>query len=407
MATVLRNIGQLATCPPGAAQGDAGLIDHAALLVAGESVVWAGPDAELPPFPTDARVVDCKGRLVIPGLVDCHTHLCFGGWRGDEFAQRLAGASYQAIAEAGGGIHSTVAATRAASREELSEKSARVLNEALALGVTTMECKSGYGLERETELKQLEIYAELDESQPVDLVPTFLGAHIIPSEYADNREGYVDLLVNDLLPEVAERGLARFCDVFIEDNAYTLEEARRILEAAKDLGLGLKVHADQLSAGGGAELAAAMGAASAEHLEFVSGRGIEAMAASGTVAVSLPIASLYLGGHYLPARKLIESGVPVAVATDFNPGSSPSFHLPLALALACLNQGMTPQESLCGATSAAARALGLEGRAGSLAAGSAADIAIIDAADLNHWLYHFRPNACAAVMKSGQWCIGP
>jgi len=407
VTSVLRNIGQLATCAPGGAQGEAGLINDAALVINEGTVEWAGSEGELPPLPGGTSITDCKGGLVIPGLVDCHTHLCFGGWRGDEFAQRLAGASYQDIAAAGGGIRRTVAATRTAAREELHAKALGVLREALALGVTTMECKSGYGLERDTEIKQLEIYAELDAAQPVDLVPSFLGAHVIPAEYADDREGYLDLLVNELLPEVAERGLARFCDAFVEENAFTPGEARRILTAAKDLDLSLKVHADQLSAGGGAELAAELGAVSAEHLEFISDRGIEAMAQSGTVAVSLPIASLYLGGRYLPARRLIEAGVAVAVATDFNPGSAPSFHLPLAMTLACLNQGMTPQEALRGATAIAARAIGLEGQAGSLVPGCAADLAIIDAPDLDHWIYHFRPNACSAVMKSGKWCAGP
>lgn len=403
MNAVLVNIGQLATCPPGGGQADAGLVERAALLVEDSKVAWVGPEADLPASAAGLATHDCEGRLVVPGLVDCHTHLCFGGWRGDEFAQRIAGASYQQIAAAGGGIRSTVAATRAASFEALRDKAMGVLEEVLAMGVTTMECKSGYGLDLDNELKQLEVYAALNEEQPLDLVPTFLGAHIVPPEYTERRGEYLDLLCGELLPEVARRGLARFCDVFIEDNAYTIDEARRILQTARDLGLGLKVHADQLSAGGGAELAAELAAVSAEHLEFVSDAGIEALAAAGTVAVSLPIASLYLGAGQLPARRLIEAGVAVAVATDFNPGSAPSFHLPLAMTLACLSQRMTPAEALCGATVIAARALGLEGQAGSLAPGCPADLAVIDAPDLNHWLYHFRPNACLAVMKNGLW----
>ena len=403
MNAVVVNIGQLATCPPGGGQADAGLVEHAALLVEDGKVDWAGPEADLPATADGLSTHDCEGRLVVPGLVDCHTHLCFGGWRGEEFAQRIAGASYQEIAAAGGGIRSTVVATRAASFEALRDKAMAVLEEVLELGVTTMECKSGYGLNLDNELKQLEVYAALNEEQPLDLVPTFLGAHIVPPEYTERRGEYVDLLCGELLPEVARRGLARFCDVFVEENAYTLDEARRILQTARDLGLGLKVHADQLSAGGGAELAAELGAVSAEHLEFISDAGIEALAAAGTVAVSLPIASLYVGAGHLPARRLIEAGVAVAVATDFNPGSAPSFHLPLAMTLACLNQRMTPAEALCGATVIAARALGLEGQAGSLAPGCPADLAVIDAPDLNHWLYHFRPNACLAVMKNGLW----
>ena len=403
MNAVLVNIGQLATCPPGGGQADAGLVEHAALVIDDGKVAWGGPEAALPASAVGLPTHDCEGRLVVPGLVDCHTHMCFGGWRGDEFAQRIAGASYQQIAAAGGGIRSTVAATRAASFEALRDKAMGVLEEVLAMGVTTMECKSGYGLDLDNELKQLEVYAALNDEQPIDLVPTFLGAHIVPPEYTERRGEYLDLLCEQLLPEVARRGLARFCDIFVEENAYSIDEARRILQTARDLGLGLKVHADQLSGGGGAELAAELGAVSAEHLEFISDEGIEALAAAGTVAVSLPIASLYLGAGQLPARRLLEAGVAVAVATDFNPGSAPSYHLPLAMTLACLNQRMTPAEALCGATVIAARALGLEGQAGSLAPGCPADLAVIDAPDLNHWLYHFRPNACLAVMKNGLW----
>jgi len=273
----------------------------------------------------------------------------------------------------------------------------------LSLGVTTVECKSGYGLDEASELKQLEVYRRLDQAQPIDLVSTFLGAHIVPPEHRDHRERYVDLLCDVLIPRVARLGLARFCDVFVEDGAYRIDEARRILSAAQVHGLGLKVHADQLSAGGGAVLAAAMGAVSAEHLEYATDEAIEALAAAGTVAVSLPLASLYLGGRYLPARKMLSAGARVAIATDFNPGTAPSFHLPLAMTLACLNQAMTPQEALMGATTVAARALSLDTRVGSLLPGYRADLAIIDAPNLNHWLYHFVPNACVAVLKNGQW----
>ena len=405
MTLALVNIGQLATCPAGQAQDDAGLIDNAALLVEDGVVTWSGPDNEIPDGGESLDCFDCGGRLVIPGLVDCHTHLCFGGWRGDEFAMRLQGASYQQIAAAGGGIASTVKATRQASKTQLLEKAFKVLDQALALGVTTMECKSGYGLEIDTEIRQLEVYASLNRGHALDLVPTFLGAHIMPPEYQEQRETYIGLLCERLIPEIAERRLARFCDVFIEDNTYTLVEARQILSTAASHGLGLKVHADQLSAGGGAELAAELGAVSAEHLEFISDEGIQALAESGTVAVSLPLASMYLGQGYLPARKLIDAGVPVAVATDFNPGSSPSFHLPLAMLQACLNQRMTPSEVLTGATTIAARAIGLQDSAGSLAPGFPADLAIIDAPDLNHWMYHFRANACVGVMKAGQWVV--
>jgi imidazolonepropionase len=402
LTTVLRNIAQLATCPAAAAQQDAGVVDKAALVIADERIAWAGPESRLPREYADERAVDCGRRLVIPGLIDCHTHLCFGGWRGDEFAMRLAGRSYQEIAAAGGGIRHTVEHTRAAATHALLDKASRALDGMLDLGVTTVECKSGYGLDYDNELRLLEIYAELG-AHPVDLVATFLGAHVVPDEYRNDRGAYLALLRERLLPEVARRGLARFCDVFVEEGAFSLAEARKILQTAASLGLGLKVHADQLSDGGGARLAAEMGAVSAEHLEYVSAAGIAALAAAGTVAVSLPLASMYLREPYMPARRLLEAGVRVAVATDFNPGSAPSYHLPLAMTLACLNQQMTPAEALTGATTVAARALRLEDRAGSLEAGYRADIAVIDAPNLNHWLYHFRGNACCGVIKSGRW----
>ena len=401
--TVLCNISQLATCPVDAAQQDAGLIKDAALVFADKKIVWVGPEKSLPQHYSDHETVDCGQRLVIPGLIDCHTHLCFGGWRGDEFEMRLQGRSYQDIAAAGGGIRSTVAATRKESAAELSDKALHALKGMLDLGVTTVECKSGYGLEAKTELKQLQVYRQLDASQPVDLVSTFLGAHMVPDEYQQRREEYIRLLCDELIPAVSKQGLAQFCDVFVEQGAFNIAEAREILETARQAGLGLKVHADQLSAGGGALLAAELGAVSAEHLEYADPQGIEALANSGTVAVSLPLASLYLREAYMPARKMLQAGVRVAVATDFNPGSAPSYHLPLAMTLACLNQHMTPQEALMGTTTIAARAIAAEQRIGSLLPGYAADIAVIDAPSLNQWLYHFRANACCAVVKSGHW----
>ncbi|MEJ2535435.1 MAG: imidazolonepropionase, partial [Gammaproteobacteria bacterium] len=402
---VLRNIGQLATCPPGRPQADAGLIDRAAVVIEDGAVRWSGPERELPPS-IGGETLDCGGRLVIPGLVDCHTHLCFGGWRAEEFEQRLAGASYQDIAAGGGGILRTVAQTRAADPEDLLANAAVAVDAMLDLGVTTVECKSGYGLELETELRQLEVYRRLRQSRGAQLVSTFLGAHAVPPEFRKRPDAYVDLLCDELLPAVAAGALAEFCDVFVERGAFTVAQARRILGRARELGLGLKVHADQLSDGGGARLAAELGAVSAEHLEYANDDGIRALADAGTVAVSLPIASLYLRERYLPARRFLDAGVAVAVATDFNPGSAPSHHLPLALTLACLNQGMTPQEALVGATRVAARAIGRESRAGSLLPGYPADLAVLDAPDLAHWLYRFRPNACVAVARAGDWVRG-
>ena len=399
---VLHNISQLATCPAQNPQQDAGLINNAALAWQDEQISWVGPFAELPSRFRGEPVIDCGRKLVIPGLVDCHTHLCFGGWREDEFELRLQGASYQEIAAAGGGIASTVTATRSASIGSLQRKAQAALDGMLALGVTTVECKTGYGLDEANELKQLEVYRRLNALNEVDLVVTYLGAHIVPPEHKDNRNRYIRLICEVMIPQIAERGLARFCDVFVEEGAYSIDEARQIFQAARSHGLGVKVHADQLSDGGGARLAAEMQAVSAEHLEYISDEGIEALAESGTVAVSLPIASMYLGEPYLPARKLIGAGVAVAVATDFNPGSAPSYHLPFAMTLACLNQAMTPQEVLNGATSVAARAIGAGDTIGYLLPGYQADFAIIDAPSLNQWLYHFVPNACVSVVKKGK-----
>ncbi len=403
--TVLRNISQLATCPADSAQQDAGLIDQAALVFEHKQITWVGAEQSLPDHYASEESVDCQQRLVIPGLIDCHTHLCFGGWRSDEFEMRLQGRSYQEIAAAGGGIRSTVAATRAASSTQLMDRAQQSLAGMLELGVTTVECKSGYGLELATELKQLDVYRQLNEIQAIDLVPTFLGAHMIPDEYRQRRGDYINLLCDVMIPEISQKDLARFCDVFIEEGAFSMTEARQILTTAKDAGLGLKVHADQLSNGGGAQLAAELAAVSAEHLEYADQQGIQALASAGTVAVSLPLASLYLRERYMSARQMLDAGVKVAVATDFNPGSAPSYHLPLAMMLACIHQQMPPQEVLMGVTTIAARAIAAEQQIGSLLPGFQADIAVIDATSLNHWLYHFRANACCGVIKSGQWMI--
>jgi imidazolonepropionase len=402
--TLLSNIGTLYRVPPDGGQAHVDAVKDAALVWEGDRLLFAGPMDQLPSDLDGQERLDAGGRCVIPGLIDCHTHLAFGGWRGHEFAQRLEGASYQAIQAAGGGIASTVEQTRRASLDELTEKAGVALQEMATLGVTTVEAKSGYGLNLDDELKQLAVYRELNRSQPVELIPTCLGAHLVPPDYAERRDDYIDLLCDKLIPAVAERRLARFFDVFIEDGAFSLAEARRILQTAREHGLGLKIHADQLSAGGGAELAAELGAVSAEHLEYASAESRRAMAESGTVAVSLPLASLYLRERYFDARAWIEAGVPVAVATDFNPGSAPSYHLPLALLLACLNQRMSPAEALKAATRNAAQAVGLEATHGSLLPGYQADFAVLDAPDIDHWLYHFRPNACLATIKRGQ-CI--
>ncbi|MEL6770014.1 MAG: imidazolonepropionase [Bacteroidota bacterium] len=398
---VLTDIATLATCRADGGQAAIHAISDAALVWDSATIRWVGTEAALPAEYAAWERQSAGGRLVIPGLVDCHTHLAFGGWRADEFAARISGTSYLDIARAGGGIASTVRATRAASEDTLVERAASFLDEMRTLGVTTVEAKSGYGLTVADELKTLRAYRRLAKSQPTRIVSTCLAAHIVPPEYADDRDAYVRLIMDEILPQVADEGLARFCDVFVEDTAFTPDEARTIFSAARRHGLRAKLHADQLTDTGGAALAAEVRAVSADHLECVSDAGTAAMAEAGVVAVSLPLATLYLHVDPLPARRLIDAGVAVAVATDFNPGSAPSYHLPFALTLACTLQRMTPAEALKGATVYAARAIGMEAEVGSLEPGKRADFAVIDAPDVDHWLYHLRPNACVRTVIGG------
>ena len=399
---VLKNIGVLATCKDEGEQGEIHPIKNAAIAWQNDTISWVGSESDLPSEYEDEELFDADGKMVTPGLIDCHTHLAFGGWRPDEFAMRVQGKSYLEIAKAGGGILSTVKQTRKATEDELYEKASGFLKEMAKLGITTVECKSGYGLSVEDELKILRVYQRLDEDQPMHIIPTFLGAHTIPPEYKHNRKAYIDLVIKEMIPEVAEQELAEFCDIFAEESAFTIEESRRILTAARAAGLTSKLHADQLTSCGGAELAAEMEAASADHLEKISDAGIEAMAKAGVVGVTLPLASLYTQEEPLNCRKLVDGGVDVAVATDFNPGSAPSFDLPLAMMLTC-NQGrLTPAEVLKGATIYAAKAIKRDNKLGSLEKGKSADFAIIDAHDPNFWMYHYKGANCEGSFIKGE-----
>lgn len=398
----LTNIGFLATCRAEGGQHEIHPIEDAAIVWKGDKIVWVGKGNELPAEYKDEQPFDAGQAMVIPGLVDCHTHLAFGGWRPDEFEMRLKGKSYLEIAKAGGGILSTVRETRKAAAEDLYEKASGFLSEMVRLGVTAVECKSGYGLSVEEELKILGVYRRLSEEQPVHIVSTFLGAHTFPAEFREDPGAYVDLVVNEMIPAVAEAGLAEFCDVFVEDSAFSVEDARRILVTAQAAGMVPKLHADQLTSCGGAELAAEVEAASADHLEKISDGGILAMAKAGVVGVTLPLASLYTQETPLDCRRLVDAGLEVAVATDFNPGSAPSFDLPLAMMLAC-NQGrLTPSEALKGATIYAAKAIHRQREIGSIEPGKSADFALIDSSDPNFWMYHFRPNNCREVFLKGE-----
>ena len=399
---ILRNIGTLARCLPAGAQDQIHLIENAALVWSDATIRWVGPEAELPASFDGWPSEDARGRLVVPGLVDSHTHLAFAGWRAGEFELRLKGKSYLEIAAGGGGIVSTMTKTRAASPDELMTRCRSHLAAMARLGVTTVEAKSGYGLDFENELKILRVYRDLAGESTQHIVPTLLAAHVVPPEYKQRREEYVALVIDRIIPAVAGEKLAKFCDVFVEESAFSVEEARRIFEAGKRHGLRPKLHADQLTSCGGAQLAGEVGAVSADHLEQVSTDGMGRLLAGGVIAGSLPFASLYLGGAPMPARQLISLGVPVAVATDFNPGSAPSYHLPMAMTLACLIQRMTPAESLKGATIIAARAVGLEDLVGSLEEGKSADFAVIDAPSVTDWLYHLTPNACVLTVARGR-----
>lgn len=402
---VLTNIGFLATCKDEGAQSEIHPVKNAAIAWSDETIEWVGQGKNLPDKFMDEQQFDAECKMVVPGLIDCHTHLAFGGWRSDEFAMRVQGKSYLEIANAGGGILSTVRETRKATEEELYERAEKFLQEIAKLGVTTVECKSGYGLSVEEELKILRVYQRLSEEQSMDIISTFLGAHTIPPEYQDDREGYIDLVVNEMIPAVAEQKLAEFCDIFTEESAFTIDESQRILLAAKAAGLTPKLHADQLTSCGGAELAAEVEAASADHLEKISDQGIEAMAKAGVVGVTLPLASLYTQEEFLDCRRLVKGGVDVAVATDFNPGSAPSYDLPLAMMLTCNHGRLTPAEVLKGATIYAAKAINRDYTLGSIEQGKRADFAVIDAPDPNFWMYHYKGAQCVASFVEGNKVI--
>ncbi|HWM90447.1 MAG TPA: imidazolonepropionase [Thermoanaerobaculia bacterium] len=354
----------------------------------------------------DAERLDGRGGTLIPGFVDPHTHLPWAGSREEEFAARLAGRTYQEIAAEGGGILSTVAATRRASEEELAGNVRRRMDQMLAWGTTTAEAKSGYGLSREDELKQLRAIRTASASHPVDLVPTLMAAHEIPPEYRGHgkeRGRYLDLVCEEIIPAAAEQGLARFCDVFCEEGVFTAEESRRVLEAGVRHGLAPRLHADEFVDSGGAELAAELGALSADHLIAVSPAGVEALARSGVTAVLLPGTSFFLMKHkYAPARRMVEAGVPIALATDCNPGSCHTESMPAVFVLAVFELGLTIEESLTAATLNSACCLGLGSEIGSVEPGKRADFVLLDAPNLLHLAYHFGINPVAAVVKGGR-----
>ncbi len=389
----------------GADQGRVKIINDAYVAVGEDGNILSVGTGEVPENLLCAeKIVDAEGKLVTPGLVDAHTHLIFGGWREHELALKLRGVGYLEILAQGGGILSTVRKTREASVEELTEKGAKVLKTMLSQGTTTCEAKSGYGLDLETELKQLQAIARLNETQAIDLVPTFLGAHALPEEYKEDREGYIRLLCDEMIPRVAEEKLAEFCDVFCETGVFTAEETEQILNAGLRHGLPAKVHADEIDPIGGSVIAGKIGAVSAEHLICTPDEGIEAMAKSGTVAVLLPATSFYLDKTFARAKDMMAAGVPVAVATDFNPGSCPNSSLQTSMHLACYKYRMTPEEVLTAVTLNAAAAIRRADRVGSVEEGKMGDLVIWDAENLDYIFYRFGSNLVKTVIKKGVVC---
>lgn len=400
------NIGQCMTMAgasgPGlGAENQLGISSNG-LLIEGGQISFVGPDAEVERRMGDAQVLDAGGRLVTPGLVDAHTHLVFGGNRSHEFEKRCQGATYQEIAASGGGILETVRQTQALSEDELLTQSRRHASWMLECGTTTAEVKSGYGLDLENEIKMLRVVRRLREEGPLDLVPTFLGLHALPKEFKERPDEYVSSVCEDTLPKVVSEGLAEYADAFCEPAYFTLDQTRRFLLAAKRQGLGLRLHAEQLTNSGGAQLAAELGAVTADHLEQTGLEGIKAMATSGVQPVLLPGSVAALGhSKYPDARAMIDSGLDVVVATDFNPGSSPMPSLPLAMSLACTQMAMTPAEAWLGATVHAARSLGRALDRGSLEQGMRADFVVWDTDDYREVPYWIGRNAVRDVWIGG------
>jgi len=393
--------GDQARC--GQAMNDLHLVPDGAVCIEKGIITAVGPTDEILAA-VDSRaftVIDASGRAVLPGFVDSHTHFIFGGYRADEFAWRLQGMSYMEIMSRGGGIVSTVAATRQADLETLVQDGRRRLDSMLSFGVTTVEGKSGYGLDRDTELRQLEAMALLEQEHPVDIVPTFLGAHAVPKDYPGGAEAYLDFVMTEVLPAVADGGLAEFCDIFCEDKVFSVNQSRRLLALARKSGFKLTLHADEIVPLGGTELAVEVGAISADHLLHASDAGIQGMADSGVVATLLPITAFGLKEPYARARTMIDRGCAVALATDLNPGSCFSNSLPLLVALATLYMGMTPEEALTAITLNGAAAVDRADRTGSLEAGKQGDVVILEYPSYRFMPYHIGVNTVEKVIKNG------
>ena len=409
---ILKNIGKLVTMQGSSSfrvkeeMNKINIIENAYIAVKNRKILAIGVGDEFGNLcGEDTKIHDAEGLLVTPGLIDSHTHLIHGGSRENEFSMKLNGVPYIEILNNGGGILSTVKATKDASEEALYKKAKKSLDRMLEFGVTTVEEKSGYGLELNTEIKQLEVARALDKNHPVDLVHTFLGAHAVPEEYKENHKAYIDILVDVMMPKIKDMGLAEFCDVFCEEGVFTIEESEYILQKAKEIGYKLKIHADEIESLGGAELAAKLGCVSADHLMAASDEGIKMMAENNVVANILPATSFNLNKNYADCRKMIDMGAIVSLSSDYNPGSCPSENLQLVMQLGCLHLKMTPNEVLTAVTINAAYAIDRADKIGSIEVGKNADFVVFDARNVEYLMYHFGINHTKKVYKNGNLVV--
>lgn len=405
---VVTNIGQLITLEglPIPRVGDdlnkLSIIENAALVCRSGLINWVGKSTDLPKL-ENCQVINAKSSVVTPGLVDAHTHPIFAGTREKEYELKILGKSYQEIAASGGGIRSTVRLTRATLEEDLLIESQKHIDLLISHGTTTLEAKSGYGLSLADEIKSLQVIRKLNQESKVELVPTFLGAHEIPDEYRDKRSEYIELIAKEMIPKVAKEGLAEYCDIFCESHVFSIEESRKILSVAKEHGLNLRLHADQLGLSGGAKLASELNATTADHLEHIDYEAIIALKQAKVIPVLLPGSVFHLGlKKYPPAREMIKAGLPIVLATDFNPGSSPTPSLPMIMSLACTQMRMTPAESLTACTINAACSLGRATKIGSIEVGKQADLVIFNCQDYRQIPYFFGTNLVNTVIKCGE-----
>jgi imidazolonepropionase len=403
---IIKNASQLVTCSgfsakKGKEMSDLSVIENGTVVITNGVISYVGKDCPpLSDYP-DHQVIDATGKAVLPGFVDSHTHFVFGGYREDEFSWRMRGDSYMSIMERGGGIHNTMDATRRASFGELKEAGRKRLDTMLAMGVTTVEGKSGYGMNKETELRQLEVMKALNEEHPVDVVSTFMGAHATPREYTGREDDFLDYMICEVMPEVKKENLADCCDIFCEQNVFSIEQSRRYLTAARHLGFDLKIHADEIVTLGGAELAVELGALSADHLLQASDKGIGKLAGSNTVATLLPCTAFSLREHYARGRYMIDSGCAVALATDLNPGSSFTNSIPLLFALACIHMQLSPEEAVTAITINGAAAVGQADKIGSIDVGKQGDLVILEYPSYKFLPYHIGMNIVEKVIKKG------